>query len=89
MANVIFVANTVITVLLTWMALNHLQIVDYDPIDMTVSAFQRAVYYHHLDGSVMAPPEASMTVVSFCSILGASTLFCSPLGMSWIIIICL
>jgi hypothetical protein len=77
MATVILVANTVVTVLLTWMVLNHFQLVEYDPMDIAVSQFQRIVFYSQLDGSVRAPPETFMTVVSelplhfrgFCSIL--------------------
>lgn len=65
MATVIVVANTVVTLLLALMVLNHFQLVEYDPVDMAVNEFQRRVYYSQLDGSVMAPPETLMTVVSF------------------------
>lgn len=64
MATPIVIANTVVTVLLTLMVLNHFQIVEYDPIDMAVNEFQRRVYYSQIDGSVMAPPETFMTVVN-------------------------
>lgn len=64
MANpTIFIANTVVTVLLTWMALNYMQMIEQDPIELVVTGFQRIVYYSQLDGSVMAPVETLMSVV--------------------------
>lgn len=64
MVHPIHVANTLVSLFIGWTALHHLNLVKNDPIDMAVSEFQRLVYYSHLDGSVMAPPETFMTVVS-------------------------
>lgn len=64
MVHPILVTNTIVSVFLTWKALHHFQLVEYDPVDLAVSEFQRLVYYSHLDGSVVAPPETFMTVVS-------------------------
>lgn len=70
MANpTILIANTVVTVLLTWMVLNHLQIVEHDPVDVAVNGFQRLVYYSQIDGSVTPPPETFMTVVSKITVI--------------------
>ncbi|KAI9558712.1 hypothetical protein GHT06_015501 [Daphnia sinensis] len=62
MATPIVIANTVVTLLLTLMVLNHFQLVEYDPIELAVNEFQKRVYYSQIDGSVMAPPETFMTV---------------------------
>lgn len=64
MPNVIQVSNAVITAILAWVTLNHLGIVEYNLVDKAVEEFQRLVHYSELDGSVMAPPETLMTVVS-------------------------
>jgi hypothetical protein len=69
MATVILVANAVVTVLLAWMTLNHFQLVEYDPMDIAVNQFQRLVFYSQLDGSVRAPPETFMTVVSKTTVI--------------------
>lgn len=64
MVHPILVTNVLVSAFLTWKALHHFELVEYDPVDLAVSEFQRLVYYSHLDGSVMAPPETLMTVVS-------------------------
>ena len=58
----ILIVNSLVSVILAWMTLNHFQLVDQDPVDLAVSGFQRLVYYSQIDGSVKAPPET--TVVS-------------------------
>lgn len=72
MPNVIFVGNTVVTAILAWMTLNHLGLVEYNPVDKAVQEFQRIVHYSELDGSVRAPAETLMTVVSKLLLLNHS-----------------